>query len=364
MLEVGASVTGYKATVIVAPFGGGRMNLMELAQELERRKQNSRDIIVDTSVVKAVPAETEIVLDIPEAGKYPLTEWAHGQLAEKLGIPKRYYDRMRREGKTGLLADNVNAWIGEKDRRLIRILDGSIRAILSDRYRIMDNYDLVFLALDEFKQKQTVEIHRADLTETHMYLKAVDTTLVAEIRDGDVVNGGLVIRNSEVGAGAFRVEPFILRKVCTNGLIAQHSLYKVHLGRKTTEIGWIDWSDETRRLEDQALWSQVRDVIRATFDEKIFHEWVETARRGTEVAIEKPIEAIDNTIKYLGISDQKKEELLMHFMSEQDMTQYGLVNAITRTARDEKNPDEQIRLETLAGEILAMDEERFEKVIA
>jgi len=35
-------------------------------------------------------------------------------------------------------------------------------AILSDRYRIFDNYDLVFLALDEFKKKEAIEICRID----------------------------------------------------------------------------------------------------------------------------------------------------------------------------------------------------------
>jgi hypothetical protein len=35
-----------------------------------------------------------------------------------------------------LRAHNMNAWLSE---RLIRITDGEIRAVLSDRYRIMDN---------------------------------------------------------------------------------------------------------------------------------------------------------------------------------------------------------------------------------
>jgi len=156
----------------------------------------------------------------------------------------------------------------KSERRLIRILDGRIRAILSDRYRVMDNYDLVFLALDEFKRKETVEIYRIDLTETMLYLKAIDRTLADSVRDGDIVYGGLIIRNSEVGASALRVEPFILRKVCSNGLILERSLKKIHLGRQTMEVGEIDWSDETRMLEDRALWAKVRDIIRATFDKR------------------------------------------------------------------------------------------------
>jgi hypothetical protein len=119
------------------------MELVDLVRELERQKKNRLDLIVESSTLKAIPDEENgIRLALPEYGEFPLTEWAHGQLADKLGIPRRYYERMRDSGKLELLAENVNAWLGERERRLIRILDGRIRAILSDRYRVMDNYDL------------------------------------------------------------------------------------------------------------------------------------------------------------------------------------------------------------------------------
>ena len=112
------------------------MDLRELIKEPERQKESKLDLIVDTSTLKAVPDEKDgIRLEIPGYGEFPLTNWAHGQLADKLGILRKYYERMRSSGKSELLAENVNAWLREKERRLIRILDGRIRAILSDRYR-------------------------------------------------------------------------------------------------------------------------------------------------------------------------------------------------------------------------------------
>jgi len=41
-------------------------------------------------------------------------------------------------------------------RRLIGILDRKIKAVLSDSYRVMDNYEIVSLALDEFKGRKTL----------------------------------------------------------------------------------------------------------------------------------------------------------------------------------------------------------------
>jgi len=334
------------------------MNLFSLVKELERQKRNRLDLIVESSTLKAVPDELYgLKLAVPEYGEYPLTDWAHGQLADKLGIPRKYYQRMMDSKKLRLLAENVNAWLSEDGRRLIRILDGKIRAVLSDRYRMMDNYDLVFLALDEFKRKEMVEIYRIDLTETMLYLKAIDRTLADSVRDGDIVYGGLIIRNSEVGASALRVEPFILRKVCNNGLILEHSLKRIHLGRQTLKIGEIEWSDETRILEDRALWSKVRDIIRATFDRRIFQSWVEKLKESTKIEIKKPTKAVNNIVGHLGLSEEQKQKLLMHFS---EPTKYGLINAITNLASQTKNVDEQVRLEEFAGQILQSPLKDFE----
>ncbi len=338
------------------------MNIENLVKELERQKETCLDLIADSRSLKAAPDGEKVVeLEIPDHGSFPLTNWAHFQMAEKLEIPKRYYDRMLTAGKSELLADNINAWLGEKERRLVRILDRQIRAILSDRYRIMDNYDLLFLALEEFRKKETIEIFKAEVTETMLYLKAIDRTLTAEVREGDVISGGLIIRNSEVGASAFRVETFILRKICSNGLIGERSLKKIHLGKQTVEIGEIGWSDETKELEDKALWAKARDIIRLTFDHDIFSSWIKKMRESTEVVIEKPVKAVDNIVRLAGLGEDRKDELLLHFSEH---TKYGLINAITSVARDTKSVDEQIRIEEFGGKLLSAPDRDFEEIIA
>ena len=336
--------------------------LTDLVKELERQRESSKDLIVDSRSLQAIPDGNQgIMMAIPEYGDYSLTEWTHSQMAEKLQIPKRYYDRMRNAGKTELLADNVNAWLGEKERRLIRISDRRIRAILSDRYRIMDNYDLVFLTLYEFRKKETIQVYRADLTERMLYLKAVDMTLTAEIREQDIIYGGLIIRNSEVGASAFKVEPFLLRKICDNGLIGELALKRIHLGKQTAEIGEIDWSDETKELEDKALWAKAKDIITATFDRDVFESWIDKLRESTEIVIEQPVKAVNNVVKLAGLTEEHKSELLMHFSEH---TKYGLVNAVTSLARDTESVDARIRLEEFGGRLLSAPEREFEEIIA
>jgi hypothetical protein len=102
------------------------------------------------------------------------------------------------------------------------------------------------------------------------------------------------------------------------------------------EIGEIDWSEETRELENRALRSKVRDIIRATFDNRIFQSWVERLRESVKVEIEKPIEAVNNIVGHLGLTEEQK--LLMHFS---ELTKYGLINAITNLARQVKDVEKQ-----------------------
>jgi hypothetical protein len=147
-----------------------------------------------------------------------------------------------------------------------------------------------------------------------------------------------------------RIEPFILRRICSNGLILEHSLKKIHLGRQTLEINEIDWSDETRELEDRVLWSKVRDIIKATFDREVFGSWVKRFKESIEIEIERPIEVVNNIVRNLSLSEEEKEKLLIYFS---EPTKYGLINAVTNLAGQSKNVEEQVRLEEFAGKILA-----------
>ena len=116
---------------------------------------------------------------------YGITELARRQLADKLKIPYAYFDRMRTE-QPHLLDRNVNTWLqqGNDDKRLIRTLDGRVRAVLSDRYRRLDNFDLVKNALPILQRLPEARFESVELTETRMYLKVVTPSVPYEIAPG------------------------------------------------------------------------------------------------------------------------------------------------------------------------------------
>ena len=344
------------------------MELIALAKELERQRESRMDVIVPSTEIFAQPTVDDVNLNFlvpteegPKMDVMPLSDWAHSQVAGKLDIPLKYYRRMREQAPE-LLARNINTWLPttnkvlvsnpQNRKLLLRTMDGNIRAVLSDRYKILDNHDLLLKSLEEFREVGA-ELHRADLTPNHMYIKAIVPHTIEEIRLGDTVVPGVIIQNSEVGAGAFKVMPFMLRQVCSNGMIGESTITKIHLGRKQDQ-GIIQFSAETQMAENATLWLQVRDIIRGTFDPATFKRWVSQIRMGTEVEIHNPVFAVDNVIETFGIDEAMKDDLLNHFSREGDMTQWGLANAVTRTARDMEDPEKVIEMEVIGGKVAVM----------
>ncbi len=340
------------------------MEIINLANELKRIRDTSSDVILPSQSIHAIEDQGTLKLDLQNFGKWPLTRHGGAQVAEKAGIPTLYFHKMLDAGKTDLAAQNVNGWFNtQEDNRLVRIADGQVRAVLSDRYRQLDNYDLAMQVMDKAKNHGAI-FQDCQLTDTRMYLKLTVPgqmeDLKAQATPGsheridlnadDPVIPGLIVSNSEVGAGAFRVEPFVYRLMCKNGLIGTDTLYKVHLGGRM-DIGQTIYKDDTLRTMDQALWSQVRDIIEATFDKTLLHKQIENLRRADKLPIKEPQEAIDAVVKDLALSEEKEKDLLRYFAKESTNgeTVFSLVNGITRLAQDSKNYDDRIEIERYAG---------------
>ena len=169
--------------------------LLSLAQELERQLHSKKDLIVPSQLVHHSTGEdgqTHIIVN--QAGnpvRYGVTPLARRQLADKLKIPHAYFERMREEQPV-LLDRNVNTWLqSEDDRRMLRTLDGQVRAVLSDRYRRLDNFDLAESVLPILQQLPEVRFESVELTETRMYLKCITSRLTYEMAPGDVVQAAV-----------------------------------------------------------------------------------------------------------------------------------------------------------------------------
>lgn len=108
-------------------------SLQELAIELDRQAKVKKDYVATAGAMQMTAVNENFDLVIGNT-PFQLNENAHRQLGLQLKIPAPYYERMRAENP-GLLMANVNGWFQQSPdtRRMVRTLDGTARAILSDR---------------------------------------------------------------------------------------------------------------------------------------------------------------------------------------------------------------------------------------
>jgi hypothetical protein len=267
-------------------------SLVDLAHELERQISSKRDLVVPSSFLQCRTDEDgslKLIVDSRQGdGEYGVTGLARRQLADKLKIPFAYFERMRTE-QPQLLDRNVNTWLqSDGDRRMIRTLDGQVRAVLSDRYRRLDNFDLAENVLPILQRLEGARFESVELTETKMYLKVITPRVEFEVAPGDIVQAGIVITNSEVGCGTLSVQPLIYRLVCKNGLIASdHALRKTHVGRSlTTEAESVNvFRDDTLAADDRAFFLKVRDVVEAAVSEATFRQVAQKLQKTRDIRL-------------------------------------------------------------------------------
>lgn len=344
-----------------------QFSLTEMAAELERRAKSKVDFVANTKQLE-MDEKGQLSFD---AGKgkstYGVNDIAHGQIANRLEIPTKYYNRMRAEDPA-LLSTNVNRWLQkEPEQRMIRTLDGNARAFLSDKYQRIENEEIANMVLPALLEQQGVHIASCAITDQRMYIKAVFTHIRAEVSVGDVVQSGVSISNSEVGMGAVNIEPFVERLVCTNGMVIRDSKFSArHVGARAEKSEGVYQllSDEALQADDRAILLKVRDVVRASFDQVRFEKYVQQMREARGDKIEGDIqEAVKVLGKKQGLSEFEGNNVLRHLIEGGDLSRWGMLNAVTRTAQDVSSYDRSHELETLGGNILTLPRSEW-KVMA
>jgi hypothetical protein len=337
-------------------------SLVNLAQELERQLAGKQDMIVPSPMMRChtddFGACKLLIEEGNGVGKYDITSLARRQLAEKLKIPFAYFERMREE-QPGLLDQNVNTWLqDDRERRMIRTLDGKVRAVLSDRYRRLDNYDLAENVLPILQRLPDVRFESVELTETKMYIKVVTPRIQAEMVPGDLVQAGLVVTNSEVGHGTLSVQPLLYRLLCKNGLIAfDHSLRKTHVGRilQTDEEAITLFHEDTLAADDKAFFLKVRDVVEAAVSEASFRQVAEKMRRTLGIRLTgDPVKSVEVLANRYALNEAERAGVLRHLIVDGDLSAYGLVNAITHYSQEVENYDRATEFEALGGKLIEL----------
>jgi hypothetical protein len=344
------------------PMKSGR-SLTAMAEELTRQQHAKRDLIVPSLLMHyetGGDGATALVVEEDTPQRYAVTELARRQLADKLNIPFKYFERMR-TGEPDLLDRNVNTWLQREgdDRRMLRTLDGQVRAVLSDRYRRLDNFALaehIFPILQEMDGT----FASVELTPSRMYLKFVLPRLDYEMAPGDMVQAGVMVSNSEVGLGTLSVQPLVYRLVCSNGLIApDHSLKKTHLGRSLggdEEDAIAVFQNDTLDANDKAFFLKARDVVRAALSEATFRQIAAKMQKTMGIQLTgNPAKTVEVLGQRFGLSEDERGGVLRHLINGGQLSGYGLVNAVTGFGQEVDDYDRSTELEVMGGKLIGLD---------
>ena len=319
-------------------------------------------MIVDMGALSMDPGGTGLALQVTGgsmAAQYGINDIAHRQIGQTLKIPALYYDRMRTEYPE-LLAQNVNGWFARTPdtKRMLRTMDGTARALLSDRYRRIDNFEVASAVLPIISGMDGASVESCELTESRMYLKVVNPRVTAEVKKGDIVQAGIIISNSEVGMGSVNVSPLVYRLVCSNGMIAQDgAVRKYHVGRANE--GGEDFSiyrNETIEADDKAFLMKLEDSVKAAVNQARFAAIVDKMREATEATMEAKVvpQVVELASKEYGITEAEGKGILGHLIAGGDLSLYGLANAVTRQAQDVESYDRSTELEATGYKIITM----------
>lgn len=337
--------------------------LIEMAQELERQRAAKRDYISDTRNVRMDFTGDGLQLSLRDDRSHVVhmlgvNDNAHRQIGAAIGIPSKYYDKMQKELPT-LLADNVNAWFDAAPQaKMIRTMDGYARAFLSDRYRRIDNFEIAQAVIPILGEMENARVESCEVTENRMYIKCVNPRLQADVVPGDTVQAGIMITNSEVGLGSVTVQPLLYRLVCTNGMVVNDAAArKYHIGRANTAgENFQIFTDETILADNKAFMLKIRDTVRAAVDEARFGMVVDMMREAKGVKLDTPDipKFVELTATEFGLTQTEGRGVLDHLIRDEDLSLYGLANAVTRYSQDVESYDRATDLESAGYSILGM----------
>lgn len=350
------------------------LSLVQLAETVTAQQERKKDYVAST---RHMNMNAEGKLRIGDDIEVQVNRHAHTQIAQHLGIPQKYYDLMKSEAPD-LLATNVNTWFAKNDAtRMVRTLDGNCRAVLSNGYRAMENFDLCEAAIPVLHDAG-VAIMSCSITETRLYIKAVDKSVCEKLPAGAKFGDGshhiiralspaITISNSEVGCGALSVLTGVYDGFCTNlATFGERSLRKYHVGSKH-EIGDDTYqllSDKTKRLTDAALWSQVRDVVKAAFDRAKFDAIVHELKAAQADEITGDVaKVVEITAKNYHMTEDERGSVLRHLIKGGDLSRFGLHNAITRTAEDLGDYDRASEFERTGGKIIELPRSEWSAIL-
>ena len=231
--------------------------------------------------------------------------------------------------------------------------DGTMRAVLSEKYAILDNVWYLEQIKDIFGKLGHDEprfVHwRGDADTLYGNMLLPDTVFQAS--DSDY--GGMIsVSNCEIGTRRLSLTPSIFRSICTNGCVfGQHrgnSVNQVHRGN--IDLGLL----KSKIVKD------IDEIIPILNNSGIRLLDKNSQNYKLDTAASRLIAQVSKDQK---LSQKQTIQVLEEYANHEKGfgNLFGIINAVTRAAQVD-TPEEHVRLEGIGGVLMNHDVNRWNKL--
>jgi hypothetical protein len=255
---------------------------------------------------------------------------AQQSIAYRLGIPINYL----RKCTPSIQQLNLNYWIRhEKNDELFFRFDGDeVRAVFTPRYISTDNLEVLDRLMGlGFKPDTKVQ---SSLDNEFMLVSIPDDRETFKI-NGDRMTPGISVSNSEVGLAALSISSFVLRLVCTNGMISKTAVsasYRHVSSKLPSSLSGV-LEQVKSGIEDQ------REQFRISLESKV----------------ENPEATIESFNRQFELRKEEKEAVEWALAQEYGFTMFAVINSYTKAAQYELlSAESRYRLQKVGGMVLGM----------
>ncbi len=300
--------------------------LGKVTERVERLSAHHHDHLINVNEITFDGLE-----EISISGeRHKLRPAAQQSIANRLGIPIQYLRRCPEH----VQQLNMNYWIQrEKNEELFFRFDGDdVRAIFTTRYIPTDNIE-VLERLKTLDYEPDTEV-QCSLDDEFMMLNIPDGRQIYQI-NGDRMKPGISISNSEVGLASLSVASFVLRLVCTNGMISK------------TEVSTSYRHVSAKILDEfpQVLGNVAYELGRQR----------DQFRLSIESRVENPESTVNSFSRQFQLNKEEKEAVEWALPLEWGYTMFSVINVYTKAAHyEELSAENRFKLQKVGGMILEM----------
>jgi len=306
------------------------MTLGEVFDRVEEKSKHCYDRYIDA---KDISFDSISTVRIGENEQYNLRPIAQQLMASRLSIPLYYL----RKCPEYLQKENLDYWIARQHTKkfFFRFSDQEVRAIFSPRYRPMDHFEILE-KLDSIGYSPETKVQCA-LDENFMQINIPDTKKTF-LLGKDQFQSGVSISNSEVGVASLSLTCYLLRLVCSNGLLA------------TTQI-------EARfrhvSLKILQTFAQVLSELSYSLDHQKNQFRISLGSR-----VSDPLSTLESFNRQFILSKEEREAVVqwawpIEMDSSGNNTMFHIINTYTRSAQyNGLSAQSSYRLQRVGGDIL------------